>query len=303
MIAQTPNDRQFRCSALSRASSEPQWSTASTVRSWLLLEQPGPWGSDTPLQSHLPRKVAQALQRVSAQLSIRVVLIRRPGRSAPATRHCFLARTSVRESWLEHTLLSDPADVLDADLARLSRGQQVGLGEREDRPLFLVCTNGRRDPCCAERGRPLARALERNFSDRVWECSHIGGDRFAGNLVCFPHALYFGRVEPSEGPGIAAAYSGGTIDLPHYRGRAAYDFPVQAAEHYLRGLRGIDGVGDLTLAGRRRLDDGTVVARFVGPSGAFHTVRVRPVASTARRLTCHAGEAAPPRSFELVGLD
>ena len=27
---------------------------------------------------------------------------------------------------------------------------------------------------------------------------HVGGDRFAGNLVCLPEGLYFGRVGPEE---------------------------------------------------------------------------------------------------------
>jgi len=292
----------FRCSALSRALGESPAATASTVRSWFLLEQPGPWGPDIPGQSRLPHQVARSL-RAAAQLGIRIVLIRRHGRSDPATRHCYLSWTSPRGHWLEHAVLDSPWDVLGADLEMLARGDPPGLGTVDEGPLFLVCTNGRRDPCCAEQGRPLARALDREFGDRAWECSHIGGDRFAGNLVCLPHGLYFGRLDPASGPRVARAYAAGRIDLEHYRGRAAYDFPVQAAEHFLRQALGLTGIDDVALSGRERRPDGVVVARFAGPSGSLHAVAVELVPVEPRRLTCHAHDLGRPRSFRLVGLD
>ena len=76
-----------------------------------------------------------------------------------------------------------------------------------------MCTNGRHDVCCAERGRPLYRALAEEFPEQTWECSHIGGDRFAGNAVCFPHGVYFGWLEPQDAPGTIRRYAQGAIDL------------------------------------------------------------------------------------------
>src|SRR5439155_25430625 len=105
--------------------------------------------------------------------------------------------------------LADAVETLDLDLDRASSGLPTGAGRLETEPLYLVCTHGRHDPCCAERGRPLAAAMSDAGGDRAWECSHIGGDRFAGNLLCFPHGLYFGRAGPQDGPRIAAAYARG----------------------------------------------------------------------------------------------
>jgi hypothetical protein len=295
-------EQPFRCSALSHQLNELQFGTASTVRSWILLEQPGPWGVEVPIQSRLRRRIARALHRLAVDLRIRVVLIRRHGRSDPATRHCYLARTAPDGVWMEHAVLRHPAELLQADLTNLARGEPVRLGEPDPGPLFLVCTNGRRDPCCAERGRPLARALDRAFGDRVWECSHIGGDRFAGNLVCFPHGMYFGRLDPSDGPRVAAEYARGVIDLDHYRGRPAFDFAVQAAEHFLRVRRGLVGVDDLTLVSHSDAEDGRVSSRFADASGSTFSVTVAPAGRESQRLTCHSAVAAPPRSFELVEL-
>src|SRR5688572_32757811 len=36
--------------------------------------------------------------------------------------------------------------------------------------------------------RSIARALAAEDEENVWECSHIGGDRFAANLICFPRS-------------------------------------------------------------------------------------------------------------------
>src|SRR5439155_1304750 len=168
-------------------------------------------------------------------------------------------------------------------------GRRPAAGRVDADPLFLVCTHGRRDPCCSEKGRPLARALTRAFGDRAWETSHIGGDRFAGNLVCFPHGMYFGRLGPEAAVNAAGAYRDGRIDLPHYRGRSCYDFVVQAAETFLRTRTGLAGVDDLRLIDTRRQDHGTVVATFTVPRGAIHEVAVRrKPAEVARRLACHA---------------
>ena len=49
------------CASLSRALGEPLLGTASRVRGWVLLEQPGPWGREAVLQSRLDRDLAVAL--------------------------------------------------------------------------------------------------------------------------------------------------------------------------------------------------------------------------------------------------
>ncbi|MDP9392751.1 MAG: hypothetical protein M3Q27_00150 [Actinomycetota bacterium] len=51
--------------------------------------------------------------------------------------------------------------------------------------------------CCAVSGRPLAAALTAAYGDRVWECTHLGGDRFAGNVAVLPHGYLYGRVSPA----------------------------------------------------------------------------------------------------------
>jgi hypothetical protein len=203
---------------------------------------------------------------------------------------------------MEHAHVADPRELLDLDLTPLASGQPVGLGGEEDEPLYLVCTNGSRDPCCAELGRPLAWAMAAVARDRVWECSHIGGDRFAGNIVCFPHGVYLGRVRPDQAPSVVGDYEAGLVDLDHYRGRSCYDFAIQAAEDFVRRRHGLRHVDELTLAGRERSPEGITV-EFRDRSGGTHRVQVHPSrADLPRRLTCHADRAARPRTFVPKGL-
>jgi hypothetical protein len=285
------------CSSVSLASGEPLHATASRFRRWLLLEQPGPWGHDALVDSGLPIEVGRALRDTGDRLGIRVLLIKRRERPA-GRRRCYLGYTGARERrvcWID---LDDPADVLSLDLNALSAHRFRGAGTEVDEPLFLVCTHGKHDQCCARHGAPLFRALEHLPS--AWECTHIGGDRFAGNLMCLPHGLYFGRVSPAEAPRVAAGYAQGRIVLQHYRGRSAFSPPVQAAEQEVRVRLGLEGVDDLVLTGHRALPGRRHVVDFAGPGGTRYSVDVRVFDLPPRRLTCKAHREGAPRGFEVA---
>ncbi|MEV6288772.1 sucrase ferredoxin [Kribbella sp. NPDC051770] len=101
-------------------------------------------------------------------------------------------------------------------------------------PIYLVCTHGRHDACCAVRGRPAAAALTAAYPDRTWECSHIGGDRFAANLVFLPESLFYGHVPATEAVPLAEAHTNRTITPAYYRGNGALPPPAQAAQHFAR---------------------------------------------------------------------
>jgi hypothetical protein len=276
--------------------------TASTVSNWILLEQRGPWGRDILASRRLPGRVNRRLRALSAGLGIRIVFIRRYGRQpTPRDLACFVAHTGPDQPWLERTRLGSVADLLEADLSLLAQVRPPGVGEPDPDPLFQVCTHGRRDPCCAERGRPVARALNAALGDRAWEVSHIGGDRFAGNVVAFPHGLYFGRLEPTSAIVAARSYEDAQIDLEHYRGRSCYAFAVQAAEAFVRRRAGLTGVDDLRLTRARRMGADLVETVFQGPDGNVHRASVRvDHADQQRVLTCHGTMPARPPVYELM---
>jgi hypothetical protein len=170
--------------------------------------------------------------------------------------------------------------------------------ERVEEPLILVCTNGRHDQCCANRGRPLIRALrESRWADHVWECSHIGGDRFAANVVVLPQSLYFGRVEPDSAVPMLEALDTGRVDLSCYRGRTSLTLAEQAVEHFVRRELDIDSVDAIGFQGR---DDDAFIVRV---DERLMRVRVkRHMVSVAEPLTCHGRPDQLVPSFELISI-
>lgn len=293
-----------RCSTRSLARAEPILGTASTVRRWLLLEQPGPWDATALASRRLPAGLGAELARRANRHRVRIVLIRRYGRTEPGTPPaCFAATTRPAGSWLGRVPLSKPADVLDLDLAAFRADGVLPGAETVDGPLLCVCTHGRHDPCCAERGRPVAAALSVDLPEPTWEVSHIGGDRFAGNVVCLPDGDYLGRVMAADAAAVARAYLGGDYVLDTLRGRSCYPPAVQAADVLVRQRLGATRRDAVRVAGAQRLTDGVAE---VGLSVAGHgdlvaTVRVS-ASAAPRTLTCTAPTANCPPTFELVAL-
>ncbi len=285
-----------RCSAASRDRGDDLAGTASTVRGFLLLEHDGPWGEDAMRDARLPDGLGAELARRTGEARLRPVLVRRPGRRRPAGAPSRVVVAHPPTRSLHGTTVADLRDVLDLDLDALGRGEPAGL-EQVPGPLLLVCTHGRHDACCAEQGRPVALAMRDD--DAVWECSHIGGDRFAGNLVVLPDGLYYGRVDVAGATRIAAAARRGEVDLVHLRGRTTLPMPVQYAEVALRRELGLVGVDDVRVDRVTRSgDDWTVHADAHGA----HTVVVRRQLGEGARLTCRARRDNPVPSHVLVSL-
>ncbi|GAB3436573.1 sucrase ferredoxin [Phycicoccus ginsengisoli] len=228
------------------------YGTAARATFFLALEQPGPWGRDAATQSHLPADLGSRLAAACSDRGGRLSLLRRPGRHADEHhdgRHtAYLAWCGADPwlvaPWLLEVTVEDPAALLGADLDALARGDRDAVaaslpGAVPTDPVLLVCTNGRRDVCCAVRGRPVAADAAALRPGRVWEASHTGGHRFAPTGVLLPHGATLARLDA----GLAAAVldEGGTGHLPaavlgpsHDRGRSALAPDAQAAESHVR---------------------------------------------------------------------
>lgn len=289
----------FRCAAASLDAGEPLEGTASTVRAFLLVESPGPWGVEATRDSRLPEEVKERLSALEREHEVRPLLVRRPWRAPARSVQVFATYVDGAQPWTETASLGDVREVLDLDVAALGGGRSPGL-PRHGAPLFLVCTHGRHDACCAERGRPLAAALSAAAPEETWEVSHIGGDRFAANVLVLPEGLYYGRLTPEDAGPFVAGHLAGLLDLDHLRGRSTYPFPVQAAEIFLRRHLREPSRAPLELAARGR--EGAETRVVFSVPGARWEVRVHTDAEQQRPLTCRSTTAGTGLSQRLVSL-
>lgn len=290
------------CATTSQDRAEPLTATASRVERWLLVEHRGPWGPQSVPSSRMPVAAARALGRAAAAAHARLLLLRRPaGVACDDGRWVFAVDSRAGSERVLARHVDDDAELetLVPPYDGVPDGWTVVSG-----PLLLVCTHGRHDRCCATRGRPVARALAAAHPRTTWECSHVGGDRFAANLVVLPQGLYVGRVEADEVVGLVDALAAGTLPEGRLRGRSSLPLPTQAAQDFARSQLGRWSVDDLAPVAQEHAGHDAWRVRLGGEPEVDVVVRYdRDGDGGEHVLTCGAAEVKRAAVFRLVALD
>lgn len=291
-----PRESLQRCALRAQLRGDPMLGTAFPASRVLLAEQPGPWGRAGLRESRFDTAVARALEQRAGAAGARVLAIRRPGRTPRgALRHWAFVDTREATRSLSWGTYTHDADLLDVPL-------DGSAGDPDDAPLYLVCAHSRHDTCCALRGRPVAAALAAQRPGRVWECSHVGGERFAANVLVLPSGLLYGRVLPFAAAEFVAATEAGEVVGALLRGQVGLPPAAQAAlafgyEHL--ALRHADA---LRVVHTGAVEDGAVHVRLAGPHGELDvTVHVTTVAADG--LTCNNPRANFYLAYQPVRID
>lgn len=281
--------------------------TAAVARTWLLLEQPGPWGAKALRSSRLDPVVGRELERLAEGTGVRVALIRRPGphadRHRPSRRRVLLAHTSPDNPWVRTADLTDPAELTALDFAALGSGSPGDFGApHRGAPIALVCTNGRRDRCCAVHGRPLADELAASGDHEVWEITHLGGHRFAPTMLVLPHGYTYGRLDGHHAKDILESARAGRVVVTGCRGRSAWDRPGQAAELAIRELTGEARADALTVARTDPAPDGWTV-RLAHLDGRVWQVAVARLPALPPRPESCGAPLGTPEQMAVTGIE
>lgn len=284
------------CSDASRLRGDDNTATAARIDTWILVELPITWGRDPITEAALPQIVRDALHRASHEIPrSRVVFIRHRVECLGPTR-VYIVRSGPHTgvTRLDLDSIDEVATVPFVSIANDTHAPA-------EKPIVLVCTHGQHDSCCGRRGYPLFDALRKREDLEVWQCSHIGGDRFAANAVALPWGIYYGPVEPSDANALADAVVRDEIFLPGYRGRSSVPRPVQAAETFLRRETNIVDRDAFEFVRRDALEHGRTRVRLRDRDGALHDVTIEQYQSAeTAMLTCTSKDPAAVPQFRLV---
>jgi hypothetical protein len=286
------------CSDRSLERDDPLAGTGGFGERWFLVEIDGSWGRHAFLNSRLDPQLARQLVRRIEGDGMRPLAIRRANRRADARRAQSVWRWAIvdtrpgRES-TRWGSVPDPAMLMDVPL-------DGSTGTPSDEPVICVCTHARHDQCCAVKGRPVATALAAAFPDETWECSHLGGDRFAATLIIFPAGLYYGRASVDDAPGLIERYRDGLVDPRTFRGRSSSPNVVQAAEAVARAEVQDDAISAFAHRTTASEAGGWKITFDHGADEVV--VRLRASTSAPLLTTCEATVALPVREFDLVDI-
>lgn len=287
----------FRCADEATERRDPALGTAPPQRDWLLVEHPAPWPVTAPFGADLPTPLLREL----GHPDLRTLFVRRHGRDGAPDR------LTGRRRWFrsrDGTVRTGTWEEPDDLLASLDPEG----GEPHDGPLLLVCTHGVHDVCCAVRGRPVAQALAARWPQETYECSHLGGDRFAPNVLLLPDRACYAGMDADEAVTTVERHLAGDPDLGVLRGVAGQHPAEQVA---LGAVLRRWGPAPVSVATPRLVeqdggfDAGRWTVEVTGPAPLPATARVV-VASSRRaeaRLTCRATRPSRAVQWDVLSVD
>lgn len=262
-------------------------------RRWLLVEQPGPWGSSDPRDSKMDAARAADLTAWARSAGWQLRLVRRgPRRYRPGLRSCFLIDGTRQDPRMRRHLVADVRDIMAVADA------PADPAARYDGPLYAAVAS----PGRGRREAPLAAAIRVHRPDAAWEISPADGGPDPGALMVFPQAVIYQHVGPAGVPAVAAAHERGEIALPWWRGRDGDAWEVQVSEHLVRRSTGRTALTDLChITVDRHGDDEATVAFVLDDAGVVEARVRRSRADEIGRPVCTGGCGAAVR-YELVSM-
>jgi hypothetical protein len=284
------------CSDQSLVRDDPMYGTASAGSSWALLEVPGAWGHSALLNSAtiIEPALGRAIARRFETAGMRIAAIRRPGRRPAAPRwRWFIAHSGEGREALYHGEVAGPKDYLDVAL-------DGSDGHPSADPVVAVCAHGKHDRCCAVRGRGATAAVAAQYPELTWECSHLGGDRFAATMLVLPEGLCYGRVDSTDAARLVRLYLEGRVDNRFLRGRTSLPHAVQAAQYFARERWGDDRTSALSPLDVRH-EDHRIRVTLDAEIGPVEVVLAE-VLSEPLQSMCAATSLGRVRTYAMVSI-
>jgi hypothetical protein len=289
------------CALESVERSESILGTATEASCYLLVECDDVWPAEVGgilLNAGLPEELGRALQAFVdwCPQTVHPLLVKQPGRSGPRRIYVVRADLSKGKCLLFEDVQEDPLAALQDAYFRPERIDDIAL----------VCTHGKRDKCCAKLGVPVYAELQQRLGGRfeVFQCSHVGGDRFAANVFWLPHGVCLGHVH-TDVAGTIGKLKEGLIPLPHLRGTASLPSAAQYLEGHWRKELNLERPGMFELQDFEERDLGerqvsAITLRIPSMQRAVQGFVSIHRSSSTVLASCNRNGAGHPRIFQLV---
>lgn len=294
----TAVDEVERCADTARTRQDPPLGTTPLTLRWLLIEHPGPWRTDAVAGAGWPAGVGGALSRIAHASRARILLIRRPGRT-PRGQESRAWAVSFGDTGTVWGRWRSADDLLEA--GRVLEARPPALAVDLD-PVLLVCVHGIHDACCAMRGRPVAAALAERWPEQTWECSHVGGCRFAANVIVLPDGAYYGNLEPARAVDVVHDHLGGRMAAGALRGLARHPPVAQIAVGLALERWGPFAAHAVRVRRIEQMAPDAWEVDLVVPGRPAVRVSVRTSARPPARLTCRAPQATSAVAYEVANV-
>lgn len=135
----------------------------------------------------------------------------------------------------------------------------------------------------------------------VWETTHLGGCRFAANVLALPDGELFGSLDPGSAPTVLAALRDGRLVPAYHRGRFGEPREAQAARHHVMAAVGDDRVTAVQAGTVHPLGGGVCDVDVRHGEDAYR-VRLVSRREAPARLTCAGAVPVPAVVHDLVTI-
>ncbi|MDJ0753766.1 MAG: sucrase ferredoxin [Ardenticatenaceae bacterium] len=283
---------------------QPIYGTATAEKTvWLLLEYTQSWTARVVENNSLAADVKLWLQQqLKTFPSARLLFIKNNSRSRRGRRF-FVGLAEDQEQRLYRFDLTTDSELLSLDIKHILTDPEHYRSRQVTDPQYLVCTNGKRDRCCSKFGLPIYQALQKAVPDpdQVWECSHLGGHRYAAVTAILPAGATYRLMHPGRDvvPFVTATQKG-QLWLEGFRGRSCHAPVVQAADYFLRRQTGLLEIDAFTLTSEAASGQNTLVTFREKKRGLIHVIEVKVGKTEPLLSSCNVPKYKVQPQYELV---
>lgn len=311
----------FFCSDNSRQLGEELIGSATNNKTYILIECPQPWMSETWNSKWVPDNLRVLVEEwKKARLPIKFLLIANnlSHKVDSTTVLIFEQKDGLSDGYIKQEFQLTNIEQVAGFLKRWLKGitlnaQRISTVTRD----ILVCTHGSHDMCCARYGNPFYAQAQDVISQsslnnvRIWKSTHFGGHRFAPTIIDLPEGRYYGNLDQESFKSILTR-SGDIQCLEKiYRGWGILSPVLQVLERELILINGWDWYKNKVkseIISNNLLEENMTVAELTceTPDGVLYSYKATLIKDKSKTVqlqtSCHATQKSTFTKYTVVNL-